>query len=404
MSLLVLKIDQAISDFFCGIKENCVVGVAVSGGSDSVALLLALRKFLPKENLKAVTVDHGLRTEAALEAEWVGQLCSTIGIEHNILKAVDLVPGPNLQARARDVRYSLLAKWGQSCDILCLGHSQTDVAETFLIRLARGSGVDGLASMAARWEQQDLKWGRPFLGLSREELREYLNSNNQGWCDDPSNVDLKYTRVQIRQSQKQLEQLGLSTTRLSKTANRMSNVREALTFALKNIRPQLMENDFGDILIDHAKLMLLPTEFSERIMAEALCWVGQQTYRPRNLALRRAIVTKTTFSLHGCVVIPQHDNFLRVTREYKSVECEVTSCPGVWDGRYFASNYGKGYKIKSLGKLGLSFCSDWRRTKRPHAALIVSPSIWQGPKLISAPLANFGEKDDVQVVPTPWEL
>ena len=145
MSLLVLKIDQATSDFFCGIKKNCVVGVAVSGGSDSVALLLALRKFLPKENLKAVTVDHGLRTEAALEAEWVGQLCSTIGVEHNILKAVDLVPGPNLQARARDVRYSLLAKWGQSCDILCLGHSQTDVAETFLIRLARGSGVDGLA-------------------------------------------------------------------------------------------------------------------------------------------------------------------------------------------------------------------------------------------------------------------
>ena len=404
MGLSVCKIDQAISDFFCDHNEKSVVGVAVSGGSDSVALLLALCKIIPAKNLKAVTVDHGLRTEAASEAVWVSQLCLTMGVDHNTLKANNLVLGPNLQARARDVRYSLLAKWGQNCDVICLGHSQTDVAETFLMRLSRGSGVDGLASMASGWDHQNLSWSRPFLGLSREELRQYLKANNQAWCDDPSNDDLKYKRVQIRQSQIQLDQLGLSTSRLAKTANRMSDVREALTFALKNIRPQLMRNDLGDVLLDRVKLAEIPTEFSERIMAEALCWVGQQSYRPRNLSLRRVIVTKITRSLHGCVVIPQPDNFLRITREHKSVESEEVSCPAIWDGRYYAPNYGKGYKIKSLGRVGLSACSDWRSVNRPQTALIVSPSIWKGDQLVSAPLANFGQKDDVQVLPTPWEL
>ena len=404
MGLSVCKVNQAISDFFCDHNEKSVVGVAVSGGSDSVALLLALCKIIPAKNLKAVTVDHGLRTEAASEAEWVSQLCSTMGVDHNTLKANNLALGPNLQARARDVRYSLLANWGQNCDVICLGHSQTDVAETFLMRLSRGSGVDGLASMASGWDHQNLSWARPFLGLSREELRQYLKANNQAWCDDPSNDDLKYKRVQIRQSQNQLDQLGLSTSRLAKTANRMSDVREALTFALKNIRPQLMQNDLGDVLLDRVKLAEIPTAFSERIMAEALCWVGQQSYRPRNLSLRRVIVTKITRSLHGCVVIPQPDNFLRITREHKSVESEEVSCPAIWDGRYYAPNYGKGYKIKSLGRVGLSVCSDWRSVNRPQTALIVSPSIWKGDQLISAPLANFGKKDDVQVLPTPWEL
>jgi len=404
MGLSVCKIDRAASDFFCDHNEKSIVGVAVSGGSDSVALLLALCKIIPAKNLKAVTVDHGLRSEAASEAEWVSQLCLTMGVDHNTLKVNNLALGPNLQARARNVRYSLLAKWGQNCDVICLGHSQTDVAETFLMRLSRGSGVDGLASMASDWDYQGLSWARPFLGLSREELRHYLKANNQGWCDDPSNDDLKYKRVQIRQSQNQLDQLGLSTSRLAKTANRMSDVREALAFALKNIRPQLLQNDFGDVLLDRIKLAEIPTEFSERILAEALCWVGQQSYRPRNLSLRRAIVTKITRSLHGCVVIPQPDNFLRITREYKFVESEEVSCPAVWDGRYYAPNYGKGYKIKSLGRVGLSACSDWRSVNRPQNALIVSPSIWKGDQLISAPSANFGKKDDVQVLPTPWEL
>jgi tRNA(Ile)-lysidine synthase len=95
---------------------------------------------------------------------------------------------------------------------------------------------------------------------------------------------------------------------------------------------------------------------------------------------------------------------LRITREHKLVKDQVTLCPTVWDGRYYAPEYGKDYKIKSLGKTGLLLCPDWRTTCRPRASLIASPSIWQGDDLISAPLANFGAKDVVQVVPTPWDL
>ena len=404
MGCSVPKVDQTVSDFFCSDDQDLTIGVAVSGGSDSVALLLALTRVFPAERIKAVTIDHGLRVDAPYEAEWVGRLCSIKGVGHQVLKSTNLLPGSNLQARARDARYALLAKWGQCCDILCLGHSQTDLVETFLMRLARGSGVDGLSAMAERWTRKNLKWARPLLTLSRQELRQYLKMNNQDWCDDPSNNDLNYTRVRIRESQKHLEYLGFNPTRLANTANRMSNVREALNFALKNIRPKLMQIDLGDILLDRTKLAEIPVEFSERIVAESLCWVGQQIYRPRIVALRRAIATKAACSLHGCVVIPQPDNFLRITREHKLVKDQVTLCPTVWDGRYYAPEYGKDYKIKSLGKTGLLLCPDWRTTCRPRASLIASPSIWQGDDLISAPLANFGAKDVVQVVPTPWDL
>ena len=393
----------ALSYFLQDATRDDVIGVAVSGGSDSVALLLALQEVWPVSKMRAVTVDHGLRSEAVYEANWVGNLCASVEVPHTTIRLKNLKPGSNLQARARTARYKALADWGHSCDLLCLGHSKTDVAETFLIRLARGSGVEGLAAMRARWRRCDINWGRPLLGFSRDDLREYLRERGQSWCEDPSNLDLAYKRVQMRQMQKVFDGLGLDTERLAKTAVRMSRVKEALNFSLKTLRPKVMNLDFGDIVFDRAALSALPGEYVESIVADALSWVGGQVYRPRNLALLRAISTEKTFSLHGCVLIPQIGNLLRISREYKAVSQNLVYCPAVWDRRYFAPNLDKTYIIKPLGKYGLSLCPDWRATHRPLIALKSSPSVWQRDKLIVAPMANFGQKDVLQVVPTPWE-
>ena len=397
------KILSSLTHFMKDVATDNVIGVAVSGGSDSVALLLALQELLPVSKLRVITVDHGLRSAAVDEALWVGRLCKSLGIFHSTVPVKNLAPGSNLQARAREARYNALADWGLCCDLLCLGHSQTDVAETFLIRLARGSGVDGLAAMRAHWRIGDVDFARPLLGFSRDDLRGYLRAKEQTWCEDPSNEDLTYKRAQMRQAQQMLDGLGLDTERLAKTAARMTSVQEALAFSLKTLRPKVMYLDFGDIVFDRTALDALPGEYVERMVSDALGWIGGQVYKPRNVALLRAISTEKIFSLHGCVLIPQIGNLLRISREYAMVAHKSSTCPGLWDNRYFAPNHNKSNKIQVLGLNGLALCPDWRASRRPFMALKSSPSLWQNDKLISAPMAGFGEKDVLQVVSAPWE-
>ena len=125
------------------------VAVAVSGGGDSVALLLLLQETGARP-LAAVTVDHGLRPESAAEAAAVAALCSARGIAHTLLRWEEPAGAGNLQARAREARRRLIGDWarGRGIGAVALGHTLDDQAETFLLRLARGSGVDGLSGMA----------------------------------------------------------------------------------------------------------------------------------------------------------------------------------------------------------------------------------------------------------------
>ena len=212
-----------------------------------------------------------------------------------------------------------------------------------------------------------------------------------------------YKRVQVRQAQPILDKLGLNTQRLAKTAARMSSVQEALAFSLRTLRLKAMHLDFGDIVFDRNVLASLPNEYIERMVSDALCWIGGQVYRPRNLALLRAISTEKVFSLHGCVLIPQSGNLLRVSREYAAVSRELAVCPALWDNRYFAPKYDNNYKIQALGGDVVSLFPDWRTFQRPLTALKSSPSLWQNDRLISAPMLDFGKKDVLEVVSTPWE-
>ena len=394
-----------IAEVFAPMPKDAVIGVAVSGGSDSVALLLALRAALPQAQLRAATVDHGLRAEAQQEAHWVRALCANLGIAHSILPACDLPSGPNLQARARRARYDALAAWGRdmACRCLCLGHSQTDVAESFLIRLARGSGVDGLSEMRGRWTDRDMEWRRPLLVFSREDLQGFLRAQGQGWCNDPSNEDAAFMRVRMRQAAQDLDALGLTGLRLAKTARRMRHVQEALEFSVQGLWPQVAKVDFTDVLFDREALRPLPREYVERMLADALKWISGQPYRPRNSALLRALGAKKTTTLHGCVLIPQPGNLLRISREFSAVAGQVAQAGALWDGRLSLVSSEKSYEIRALGPSGLGQCPAWRDSGRPRLALLASPALWQGQTLLAAPMAQFGPKDMLEVVSPPWE-
>ncbi|MBB3859821.1 tRNA(Ile)-lysidine synthase [Novosphingobium hassiacum] len=177
------------------------VGLAVSGGPDSLALLLLVHEVAPR-NFSVATVDHGLRPEAAAEAATVADLCDARGIEHSTL-TLAMAKGSGVQERARTARYAALAAWARAANLSAIvtAHHADDQAETMVMRLNRGAGVRGLAGMrpvATVPGDPTLALLRPLLAWRRDELLEVVRAQGLKPADDPSNRDQHYERVRIR--------------------------------------------------------------------------------------------------------------------------------------------------------------------------------------------------------------
>ena len=372
------------------------LGVAVSGGGDSVALLHLLAEWARNGGpiLQAVTVDHGLRPEAAVEAEGVAAACKTLGVDHHTLKWQDWNGKGNLMDAARRARMRLIAEWALARGIghVALGHTLDDQAETFLMRLARGSGVDGLAAMAQRREALGVVWERPLIDVPRTELRQFLTASGISWVDDPTNEDTAFDRIKARQALAVLAPLGITPDRIADTVFLMSMARDVLQGAMSRLAANHARDIAGAVIVEKRALVLEPSETQLRFMSEAIRWVSSSDYRPRLDALMDAhadVVSQRKRTLSGCI-LTSDSTHISIVREPKAVASVVCAPDQLWDNRWRLEGPAEpGLEVRALGAAGLRACKDWRATGISRDALIVSPAIWRGEVLIAAPLAGL---------------
>ena len=260
------------------------VAIALSGGIDSMALL----KLMTNCNYQiiALTVNHNLRASSGREAAIVAELAQQLGVEHKILnwqEGKDL--DANIEAIARQARYNLLTKYCLENDIkyLFTAHHIEDQAETVLMRLLRGSGVDGLSAMQEISFKNNINIVRPLLAIHKQELTNYLEQHNIDWVEDPTNQEDKFTRNKLRailQGFPEQERI-LIIKRLSDTAFRMQRAKQALD----NISAQHMKSCIivkGNLhSIDRAYFIRIDEEIALRILAYLLCKISAQQYKPR---------------------------------------------------------------------------------------------------------------------------
>lgn len=376
------------------------LGVAVSGGGDSMALLHLLHDWATRHGveLRAATVDHGLRPAARAEAAMVGEVCEGLGVAHVILQWTGWDGTGNLQDQARRARYALMADWALAADLpaVALGHTADDQAETFLMRLVRGAGVDGLSAMAPRRRSLGVDWLRPLLDVTREELRVWLGARRLGWVDDPSNANPRFARVQARQVLGLLQPLGLDAAALRETTRRLAEAREALDLTAQAAARQIATVEAGEVRIARAGLQGLPAEIRRRLLSHTLAWVASAEYRPRHATLVQALAVAEdggTVTLHGCRVEARGDQ-MRIGRECQAVKGHETAVSAVWDRRWRIfppqGTDSTGLRVAPLGEAGLRACPDWRETGLPRATLLASPAVWRGADLVAAPLAGQG--------------
>jgi tRNA(Ile)-lysidine synthase len=294
--------------------------IAVSGGGDSLALMHLLADWAARRREAppvVLTVDHGLQARSAADARQVMRWAKEAGLKAHVLRHDGAVPKADIEAAARQIRYRLMGRWCAARGIAALyvAHSRDDLAETFLLRLARGSGLDGLAAMRpiGRYPLEGfsgLSVVRPLLDFARDVLRTYLSELGQAWIEDPMNGDPRFARARIRAARAVLDEAGLSIERIAQAAVHLGRARDALDAVTAAVIRRACHTVDGAVYVEREALAAAPREVGLRVLAHLLMAVGGQAYRPRFERLERLFQAvadgslKGGRTLHGCRIGP----------------------------------------------------------------------------------------------------
>lgn len=430
-----LTLDEIRSDF-----ERLLVGpqaLAVSGGADSMALMQMVAAWVAEPGtvqrqrmgpvpLLVLTVDHRLRPQSSDEAAWVKGEAARLGLPHETLVWDGAKPLTALQSTAREARYRLMngyleREYGERRVAvkrrIVVAHHEDDQAETFLMRLARGSGLDGLSGMRdeERVSQPRFAEGssgsytivRPLLRVPKIRLVATLEAAGRSWRDDPSNVAQEFERVRIRQALETLGQLGIEPAQIGRSARRLSRARRAVLAGVDAAAPRAVKLHRGLFAeIDPACLVQLPEEFGVRMFTALLRAFGGAG-PPARLSQIELLVSKMMPSdnpapraetLAGCRIERDGAGPVRIWREWGREGLPALDLqPGsrkVWDER-FSVALGPGeteparvcalgaHNIHGLGDLG--DLPELQGFRAPAGAISTLPSFWQADRLVAVP-------------------
>jgi tRNA(Ile)-lysidine synthase len=322
--------DTELDSLFSDLEHRHRVLLAVSGGPDSTALLVLAHRWRVERRsgpiIVAATVDHRLRPHSRREAANVAKLAKPLGIEHHILVWSGRKPSKGLQEAAREARYALLFKLAEKikADAVVTAHTLDDQAETFLMRLARGSGLSGLGSIRRETTRTGMTLLRPFLAVPKARLVAMLRKARIPFATDPSNRDTRFLRSRLRKLRADLALEGLVPERLATAARRLARADEAIESIVDELQPGIAGGVWPNasaIEISAAAFFRVPDEVALRVLGRAIDQTGDEG--PAELgklealhdALRAARAAGETLrrTLAGALV-DLEDAHLRVTR------------------------------------------------------------------------------------------
>jgi tRNA(Ile)-lysidine synthase len=316
------------------------LAVAVSGGSDSMALLRLAHLWAKPQGIQisALTVDHGFRPEAVGEAAKVRGWAQSLGVPHQILVWQGEKPKTGLQAKARAARYGLMSAWCRAHEVdgLMTGHTMNDQAETVVMRMKRTNSPDSIAAIRPVMDWEGIKILRPLLSQKRETLRAFLNSLDQGWVEDPSNENMLFERVRVRKELDGKDPAALAGKAEAALEESTENINKA-NYLLQSVKVfsegffAVQRNTFADPVVADVVVKRLirslggnSTEKDEREKLISWCNAAENT--------RRTL---------GGVLVSQRQRDILFMREPGRIAFAPERVPDdgtlVWDGRFVIS-------------------------------------------------------------------
>lgn len=413
---------DALSGLFSAVSGHRRVVLAVSGGSDSMALMALYHAFRAADpaapEAVVATIDHGLRPDAALDARFVLEAAAAYGLPAVVRRWEGDKPAADIQAAARAERYRLLGAVAREvgASAILTAHTIDDQAETLLLRLARGSGVKGLSAMApvrplTSWPDADdrsdgdarqgaatdggVALVRPLLGVSRARLRATLRRDGVGWREDPSNENDRFARVRMRRLMPALAAEGLDARRLAATAGRLARADAAIDAMVEALAAAALEADaFGVLSLELAPFGAAPDEVRLRLLARMLGWAGGGDHGPRLDRLERAAAVidgrrDARFTLAGALLTVGGGRLVVCREVGRGGLPDMRLAPGasgVWDGRWRVRLSDAAPDRVTVRAVGPA----WRKLAPPDlvaasAGMAAAPGIFCGEGLVAAP-------------------
>lgn len=402
--------DDELDALFAPLAALRTLILAVSGGADSMALMLLAHRWskisrAPK--LIVASVDHGLRADARNEALWVKQQAEATGLEAFVLTWAGDKPSSGVQDAARSARYELLAEFARTYETpaaVVTAHTEDDQAETLLMRLARGSGIDGLAAMAPLRpideQEPRVMLARPLLALSGGRLRATLAAADATWIEDPSNDADRFERVRVRKARATLAALGLDNDKLALSARRLARVRLALDAAVdalqRDARLDVHAGAFASF--DRDAWLAAPEELRLRLLGRLIADFGGQAEPLRLVQLealaKRMLLAEFEGATLAGAAISRRGGEIRLEREPGRVPLPTLLLQpgdrGVWDRRFRVASSPQSPGPVDVRALGAAAFAKLRQqldstSMLPASAAAMLPAFWAGEELLAVP-------------------